>query len=147
MEFTTLGKTGLKVSVAGLGCGGPSRLGMRNDPLSANHAIGMVKQALDLGVNFLDTAQNYGTEAIVGKAIAGLPREQVVISTKKTLPPVDHANPDDRGRCFARLQRRDRIAACAGPDRHRVLGSLAANITRHRQAAELPEGRVQQHRA
>src|SRR5438034_1608368 len=94
MEFTTLGQTGLKVSVAGLGCGGPSRLGMRNDPLSANHAIGMVKQALDLGVNFLDTAQNYGTEAIVGKAIAGLPREQVVISTKKTLPPVDHANPE-----------------------------------------------------
>jgi L-galactose dehydrogenase len=94
MEFTTLGKTGLKVSVAGLGCGGPSRLGMRNDPLSANHAIGMVKQALDLGVNFLDTAQYYGTAAIVRKAIAGLPREHVVISTKKTLPPVDHANPE-----------------------------------------------------
>jgi len=37
MEYTTLGRTGLKVSVAGLGCGGPSRLGMRNDPQSANH--------------------------------------------------------------------------------------------------------------
>jgi len=61
MEYTTLGKTGLKVSVAGLGCGGPSRLGMRNDPQSANHAIALVKQALDLGVNFLDTAQTYGT--------------------------------------------------------------------------------------
>lgn len=94
MEYTTLGRTGLKVSVAGLGCGGPSRLGMRNDPQSANHAIAMVKQALDVGVNFLDTAQNYGTEPIVGKAIAGFSRDKLVISTKKTLPPADHASPE-----------------------------------------------------
>ena len=94
MEYTTLGRTGLKVSVAGLGCGGPSRLGMRNDPQSANHAVALVKQAIDLGVNFLDTAQNYGTEAVVGKAIAGMPRDRLVISTKKTLPPADHAHPE-----------------------------------------------------
>ena len=94
MEFTTLGRTGLKVSVAGLGCGGPSRLGMRNDPQSANHAIALVKQAIDLGVNFLDTAQNYGTESVVGKAIAGMPRDRLVISTKKTLPPADHSDPE-----------------------------------------------------
>ncbi|HSK30683.1 MAG TPA: aldo/keto reductase [Candidatus Limnocylindria bacterium] len=93
MEYTTLGRTGLRVSVAGLGCGGPSRLGMRNDPKSADHAVAMVKQALNLGVNFLDTAQSYGTEPIVGKAIAGVPRERLVISTKKTLPPADHADP------------------------------------------------------
>jgi aryl-alcohol dehydrogenase-like predicted oxidoreductase len=94
MEYTTLGRTGLKVSVAGLGCGGPSRLGMRNDPQSENHAIALVKQAIDLGVNFLDTAQNYGTEAVVGKAIAGMPRDRLVISTKKTLPPGDHSDPE-----------------------------------------------------
>jgi len=94
MEFTTLGRTGLKVSVAGLGCGGPSRLGMRNDPQSATHAVALVKQAIDLGVNFLDTAQNYGTEGVVGKAIAGMPRDHVVISTKKTLPTADEANPE-----------------------------------------------------
>ena len=94
MEFTTLGRTGLRVSVAGLGCGGPSRLGMRNDPQSENHAIGLVKQAIDLGVNFLDTAQNYGTEEVVGKAIAAIPRDRLVISTKKTLPSGDHANPE-----------------------------------------------------
>src|SRR5262245_5640842 len=93
MEYTTLGKTGLRVSVVGLGCGGPSRLGMRNDPQSANHAVAIVKQAMDLGVNFFDTAQNYGTESIVGKAIAGKAREKLVISTKKTLPPPDHRNP------------------------------------------------------
>ncbi len=94
MEYTTLGKTGLKVSVAGLGCGGPSRLGMRGDAGAEDHAVRLIKQALDLGVNFLDTAQNYGTEGVVGKAIAGLPRHRVVISTKKTLPTPDDANPE-----------------------------------------------------
>lgn len=93
MDYTTLGKTGLNVSVAGLGCGGPSRLGMRGDAGAEGHAVRLIKQALDLGVNFLDTAQNYGTEGVVGKAIAGLPRDRVVISTKKTLPTVDDPNP------------------------------------------------------
>ena len=96
MEYTTLGRTGLRVSVAGLGCGGPSRLGMRNDPQSASHAVALVKQAIDLGINFLDTAQNYGTEPIVGKAIAGIPRERLVISTKKTLPPANQRNPQEK---------------------------------------------------
>ena len=94
MEYTTLGKTGLKVGVAGLGCGGPSRLGLRGGAGAEEHAVGLVKQALDLGINFLDTAQNYDTEGIVGKAIAGLPRDRVVISTKKTLPTPDQANPE-----------------------------------------------------
>lgn len=102
MEYTTLGRTGLKVSVAGLGCGGPSRLGMRNDPQSASHAVSIVKQAIDLGVNFFDTAQNYGTEAVVGKGIAGAAREKLVISTKKTLPPADH--PDPEREVFAGLE-------------------------------------------
>ncbi|MBM4264440.1 MAG: aldo/keto reductase [Deltaproteobacteria bacterium] len=93
MEYTTLGKTGLKVSVAGLGCGGPSRLGMRDDPNSEQHAVSLIRQAIDLGVNFLDTAQTYGTEAVVGKAIAGMRRDALVISTKKTLPSEDHADP------------------------------------------------------
>ena len=57
--------------------------------------MALVKQALDLGVNFLDTAQTYGTEPILGKAIAGVPRDRLVISTKKTLPPADHAHPEE----------------------------------------------------
>jgi aryl-alcohol dehydrogenase-like predicted oxidoreductase len=93
MEYTTLGRTGLKVSVAGLGCGGPSRLGMRNDPQSAKHAVALVRQAIELGVNFLDTAESYGTEPIVGKAIAGIPRERLVISTKKALPGARYFRP------------------------------------------------------
>ena len=67
---------------------------MRREAGAEDHAIRMVKQALDLGVNFLDTAQNYETEGIVGKAIAGLPRDRLVISTKKTLPTPDQADPE-----------------------------------------------------
>jgi aryl-alcohol dehydrogenase-like predicted oxidoreductase len=93
MEYTTLGRTGLKVSVAGLGCGGPSRLGLR-DNRSRGDSVSLVRQALDLGVNFLDTAEAYGTEEIVGNAIAGVPRDRVILSTKKTLPGAAHPDPE-----------------------------------------------------
>ena len=81
MEYTTLGRTGLKVSVAGLGCGGSSRLGLGAGHTAA-HAVNIVRRALDLGVNLIDTAQYYETEAIVGKAIEGRARDSVVIATK-----------------------------------------------------------------
>ncbi|MGA0116731.1 MAG: aldo/keto reductase, partial [Burkholderiales bacterium] len=72
---------GLKVSVAGLGCGGSSRLGTTAGHSDA-HAVGIVQKSLDLGVNFIDTAQFYGTEPIVGAALKGRDRASVVISTK-----------------------------------------------------------------
>src|ERR1700704_2131023 len=81
MQYTTLGKTGLKVSVAGLGCGGNSRIGLGTGFTEAQ-SIALVREALDLGVNFLDTAVSYGTEGLIGKAIKGRRRDQVVISTK-----------------------------------------------------------------
>jgi aryl-alcohol dehydrogenase-like predicted oxidoreductase len=49
MEYVTLGRTGLKVSVAGLGCGGFSRLGLSTGK-SEQEAIALVRQAMDLGV-------------------------------------------------------------------------------------------------
>ena len=81
MHYTTLGRTGLKVSVAGLGCGGNSRLGQSSGKSQAE-SIALVCAALDLGVNFLDTAAAYGTEEIVGEAIKAVPRDQVFVSTK-----------------------------------------------------------------
>lgn len=81
MQYTTLGRTGLKVSVAGLGCGGNSRLGLGTGSTEAQ-SVTLVQAALDQGVNFLDTAAAYGTEVVVGKAIKGRPRDSVVISTK-----------------------------------------------------------------
>jgi aryl-alcohol dehydrogenase-like predicted oxidoreductase len=81
MEYTTLGRTGLKVSVAGLGCGGFSKLGLGTGK-SEDEAVALIRQALDLGVNVLDTAAVYGTEEVVGKALRGVPRESVVVCTK-----------------------------------------------------------------
>jgi aryl-alcohol dehydrogenase-like predicted oxidoreductase len=95
MEYTILGQTGLRVSVAGLGCGGPSRLGLRDGAASSEGAIGLIKIALELGVNFIDTAQTYGTEPVVGDAIRGVAREKLVISTKKTLPAPEDPRPEE----------------------------------------------------
>jgi aryl-alcohol dehydrogenase-like predicted oxidoreductase len=81
MEYTTLGRTGLTVSVAGLGCGGFSKLGLGTGK-SEDDAVALIRHALDLGVNLLDTAAVYGTEEVVGKAIRGVPRESIVVCTK-----------------------------------------------------------------
>ena len=92
MNYRNLGSTGLKVSVVGLGCGGPSRLGQR-DGKSPDHSVNLVRKALDLGVNLLDTAETYGTEEIVGAALRDVPRDRVVLSAKKTLPEPDDPDP------------------------------------------------------
>ena len=81
MDYTELGSTGLKVSVAGLGCGGNSRLGLGTGSSEAQ-AVALVRAALDFGVNFVDTAEAYGTEDVVGKAAAAAGRDKVVISSK-----------------------------------------------------------------
>lgn len=84
MDYVTFGRTGLKVSVAGLGCGGNSRLGQGQGKSEAD-SIAIVRKAIDLGVNLIDTAANYGTEGIVGKALKGIPRDKVVVATKATI--------------------------------------------------------------
>jgi L-galactose dehydrogenase len=86
MEYKMLGRTGLRVSVAGLGCGGFSRLGLGTGK-SEREAIALVHAALDLGVNLFDTAAVYGTEAVLGRALARVPRDRIVIATKAWIPP------------------------------------------------------------
>src|SRR5580692_4552837 len=90
MDYTVLGRTGLKVSVAGLGCGGFSRLGLGTGQ-STEHAIGIVRQAIDLGVTLVDTAAVYGTEDVVGAALRGIDRDAVVVCTKASKPAGDSA--------------------------------------------------------
>jgi L-galactose dehydrogenase len=85
MEYVTLGRTGLEVSVAGLGCGGFSRLGLGTGKSEAE-AIALVHEALDLGVNLFDTAAVYGTEAVLGRALQKVARDRVVITTKAWIP-------------------------------------------------------------
>ena len=81
MDYTTLGRTGVKVSVAGLGCGGFSRLGLGTGGDEAG-AVSIVHHAAVSGVNLFDTAAAYGTEAVLGKAIKTLRRDEIVICTK-----------------------------------------------------------------
>jgi aryl-alcohol dehydrogenase-like predicted oxidoreductase len=81
MEYTTLGRTGLKVSVAGLGCGGNSKIG-QGAGQSDDQSVALIRRAIDLGVNFFDTARGYGTEKVLGEAIKSVPRDSVVVSSK-----------------------------------------------------------------
>jgi len=84
MQYTVLGRTGLRVSVAGLGCGGNSRLGLGAGK-TAEECIGLVRAALDLGVNFFDTAEVYGTEELLGRALAPVARDAFVLSSKSRI--------------------------------------------------------------
>ena len=80
MEQIILGRTGLKVSIAGLGCGGHSRIGLPK--YGEEHAAGVVRKAIELGVTFIDTATVYGTEGAVGRGLEGVPRDSYVVSSK-----------------------------------------------------------------
>ncbi|MFZ6027555.1 MAG: aldo/keto reductase [Chloroflexota bacterium] len=83
MQTIPLGRTGLLVGRLGLGGGGPSQLGRRAG-IDENESVEIVRIALDAGVNFIDTAEAYGTEAVIGQAIRGVRRDSIYLSTKKT---------------------------------------------------------------
>jgi len=91
MEYRRLGKSGLKVSAIGLGT---NAFGSRADEQTS---IKIIEQALDLGVNFIDTAESYTqgrSEEIVGKAVKGK-RSQAIIATKFGQPRT--VGPRERG--------------------------------------------------
>jgi len=82
MITRTLGTSGLDVSAIGFGCMGLSHAyGL---DVAERDGITVIREAVDLGITFFDTAQVYGpfvNEELVGKALAGV-RDQVVIATK-----------------------------------------------------------------
>ena len=81
MDRRNLGSEGLLVSALGLGCMGMSEFYGTGDE---EESIATIHRAIELGVNFLDTADMYGpftNEKLVGKAIAGR-RDEVILATK-----------------------------------------------------------------
>ncbi len=93
MNYRRVGKTGLKVSEIAIGAwltyGGP---------VAAKQTEQIIKTALDLGINFIDLADIYTkgkAEEVVGKAIKGMNRSDLVISSKVFWPMSDNIN--DRG--------------------------------------------------
>ena len=82
MEYRTLGRTGLKVSLVSYGTGGPSKLG-QNTGLSPDEQDRLIHRYLDEGINLFDTSEAYGnSEAILGRALADVPRDSYVVATK-----------------------------------------------------------------
>lgn len=82
MQRRQLGSQGLEVSGQGLGCMGMSEF--YGDRPSDEESIAVIHRALDLGIDFLDTADMYGpftNERLVGRAVAGR-RDAVMIATK-----------------------------------------------------------------
>ena len=82
MQYRRLGRTGLEVSLVGLGTGGPSRLGQGSGVPEAE-AVRVVHRALDLGINLIDTSAGYGdSEVILGRALREIDRRRYIIATK-----------------------------------------------------------------
>jgi aryl-alcohol dehydrogenase-like predicted oxidoreductase len=93
MEYKNLGSSGLKVSIVGLGC---MNFGMMNDEAESAE---ITHKAMDLGINFFDTADVYGergkSEQWLGKALGGR-RPEVFIATKFA-GPMSEEDPDMQG--------------------------------------------------
>lgn len=82
MQYRRLGRTGLDVSVLSLGTGGPSRMGQARGATDVE-IVGFVKSALDLGINFIDTAPEYDHgESLLGRALRGTARESYALASK-----------------------------------------------------------------
>src|SRR6185503_19631773 len=87
METRTFGRSGMKLSILGFGCGAVGGLMVRGSPADQERAIG---RALDAGVNYFDTAVLYGngeSEKNLGRILGKLKPKGAIVGTKVRLPP------------------------------------------------------------
>ena len=86
MEMRDFGRTGMRFSILGFGCGAVGGLMVRGDARDREKAIG---KALDAGINYFDTAVQYGdglSETHLGQALAALKPKQAYVGTKVRIP-------------------------------------------------------------
>src|SRR6202163_4808418 len=89
MQLRVFGRTGMKLSVLGFGCGAVGGLMVRGDPAEQERTIA---RAIADGVNYFDTAVQYGngeSEKNLGRVLQKLKPANVVVGTKVRLPPGD----------------------------------------------------------
>ncbi|MEH2541247.1 MULTISPECIES: aldo/keto reductase [unclassified Bradyrhizobium] len=95
MEFRTFGRTGMRLSILGFGCGAVGGLMVRGDAADQERAIA---RAIAAGVNYFDTAVQYGdgeSERNLGRVLQKLKPVDVVVATKVRLPPGDRDRIDE----------------------------------------------------
>jgi aryl-alcohol dehydrogenase-like predicted oxidoreductase len=99
MEYTTLGDTGMEVSRLCLGCMSFGSSEWRDWVLEEEESEEIIERAIDLGINFFDTANMYSrgeSERVLGNALAGYDRDWPVVATK-VYHPMDDENPNSGG--------------------------------------------------
>jgi aryl-alcohol dehydrogenase-like predicted oxidoreductase len=99
MEYTTLGNTGTTVSKICLGCMSFGDPDWREWVLDEEDGKEMVERAIELGVNFFDTANMYSngaSERVLGEALDGHDRDEFVVATKGYFQ-MDESNPNSGG--------------------------------------------------
>jgi aryl-alcohol dehydrogenase-like predicted oxidoreductase len=127
MRMRTLGRTGLQVSILGFGCGAVGGLMVRGDPADQERAVA---RALEAGVNYFDTAVQYGdgaSERNLGRILKRLKADNAIVGTKVRLPSAAHAHVAIRQSLEGSLQRLGRervdifylhnpVTSAGGPD-------------------------------
>jgi L-galactose dehydrogenase/L-glyceraldehyde 3-phosphate reductase len=91
MDMRQFGRTGMKLSLLGFGCGAVGGLMVRGDRLDQERAIA---RAIAAGVNYFDTAVQYGdgeSEKNLGRVLGTLKPAGAIVGTKVRLPPADFA--------------------------------------------------------
>src|SRR5271165_324984 len=112
MKRVDFGRTGLEVSTIGLGCMGMSE---NYGPSDDAENLALLARALELGINFLDTADSYGpwrNEELIGRFLSGR-RDRIIVATKfgfvrgadPAAPSIDNSPAYIRSACEASLQR------------------------------------------